>query len=77
MRDLEQNRVVIAVRNKEEKLTFDINEVNEELITKLIKEYDENLYQSAIKEKEDKLVDIKNVQEIMNVVEQGKVAVAP
>ncbi len=71
-RDLEEGKVTLVIRNKEEKVSYKLDEINNELINNLLTQYDADLYESALKLREDKRQDISSIEEIKTVVESGK-----
>ncbi len=75
-RDIEENKVSISIRNGEQKIAYKINEVDDELITKLLKEHDQTIYDKAVEIRESKKVNFKSIDEIKDIVEQGKYGIA-
>ncbi len=75
-RDLENGKVTLSVRNGEQKVQYDINEVNTELINKLVSEHDAAMYEAAKQIREERKVEFTNVSEIKDIVGSGKYGVA-
>ncbi len=75
-RDLEEGKVTLSIRNGEQKVQYEINEVNNELIAKLISEHDARMYKAAEEIRDNKRVEFNNVSEINDIVEQGNYGVA-
>ncbi len=75
-RDIEEGKVTIVVRNKQDKIKVNIEDVNKKYIADLLKKYDEELYASATRNRDEKLVEITSVEEIGQIVSNGKAAVA-
>ncbi len=75
-RDLENNNVTISVRNGEQKVQYNINEVNDELLSRLIKEHDDKMYKAAESIRDEKRIEFNNVSEIKDIVEAGNYGVA-
>ncbi len=75
-RDLENSKVTISVRNGEQKVQYDIAELNDELINKLITEHDSKMYEAAKVIREEKKVEFNSINQIKEIVESGNYGVA-
>ncbi len=75
-RDIENGEVLISVRNSDQKKTYSINEVNDDLINKLLVEHDEKIYQNARDIKDNKRINFDSIDQIKDIVEKGNYGVA-
>lgn len=71
-RDLEHGNVTLVIRNKEDKQTYKIKEITNELLESILVQYDKKLYDEASKLKEEKKQNISSIKEIKSVIESGK-----
>ncbi len=72
-RDLKENNVTIAIRNKEEKIKVKINEINTMFIQKILDKYDEELYNQAELNTNEKIVEVSNINDLEKNIINGKV----
>ncbi len=75
-RDLENGKVTLSVRNGEQKVQYDINDINDDLIDNLVSEHDSKMYKLAENIRDEKRVEFTNVDEINSIVESGNYGVA-
>ncbi len=75
-RDLKNGKVTLSVRNGEQKVQYDISEINDELINKLILGHDNKMYQLAKEIKEERKVEFSNIDQIKEIVENGNYGIA-
>ncbi len=75
-RDLQEGKITLSVRNGEQKVQYNIEEVNDQLINELISKHDNDMYAKAVEIRESKKVEFNDISEIKEIVESGKYGIA-
>ena len=75
-RDLEENKVTIVIRNFDEKIQYNIDDVNDDLINKLIIKHDEKIINDAKNIRDSKRVEFDSIDKIKDIIDNKKYGVA-
>ncbi|NQX83427.1 MAG: proline--tRNA ligase [Mycoplasmataceae bacterium] len=75
-KDIKQEKVILSIRNGKSKVQYNLSDINNETISKLLLEYDKTIYNNAIKSRDDKRIEFNSVDEIKEIVDNGKYGVA-
>ncbi len=71
-KDVEQNQVVVVLRNGSEKQFINLDQIDEELINQLLTKHDDTIYQKAVAIRDEKATLITDLEMIQNVVTNGQ-----
>ncbi len=72
-KELEENFATIIVRNKQEKIKVNVNEIDKNLIKNILIDYDKKIFSDANKLKNAKIVEISSKDELEKNIRLGKV----
>jgi len=70
--ELDENKVTISLRNFDDKIQYNLNEIDDQFILKLLDKHDKKIYDEAVKIRESKKVEITSVDQIQTIVDNGQ-----